>query len=225
MGDYSKDDFMQLFKRIGAYLSEKVFKILNTQDIRSVWAIAGLAVAVIFTWRLFRTPTVPQRRQPKRHPHAPSSSGGNNSQPDSNLYPSGASSPAEDSRAQTVIDEFFQPVKKRVTFAEEVPRPRVKIQNERCVGKGSVNAISVGGCRNHGSTKKNRVLVAVLVQQWVKRTSVPSVKVSHYCLLGLESVGSQFISDARIVPVKLQYLPESRSQPLNSSNLDLNGAD
>ncbi|KAF5755857.1 putative peroxisome biogenesis protein [Helianthus annuus] len=111
MADYSKEDLLQLFKRIGAYLSAKVFKILNTQDIRPVWAIAGLAVAIIFTWRLFRTPVVPQRRQPKRQPHAPSSSGVNSSQSDSNLFPSGVTSPSEDSRAQTVIDEFFQPVK------------------------------------------------------------------------------------------------------------------
>lgn len=110
MADYSKEDFIQLLKRIGAYLSGKVSKVLNTQDIRSVWAIAGLAVAVIFTWRLLRTPSVPRRRQPK-HQAPSSSSSGVNSHPDANLFPSGVSSSYEDSRAQTVIDEFFQPVK------------------------------------------------------------------------------------------------------------------
>ncbi|XP_076881124.1 peroxisome biogenesis protein 22-like isoform X2 [Bidens hawaiensis] len=108
MADYSKEDFLHLFKKLGAYLSDK---ILNTQDIRSVWAIAGLAVAVIFTWRLFRTPTVPQRRQPKRQPHAPSTSGVNSSQTDSTLFPPGVTSTSEDSRAQTAIDDFFQPIK------------------------------------------------------------------------------------------------------------------
>lgn len=106
MADYSKEDFIQLIKRIGAYLSTKVSKILNTQDIVSVWAIAGFAVAIIFTWRFIRTPTVPRRRQPKRQTPASTSSGAN-SNPDANLFPSSS----EDSRAQTVIDEFFQPVK------------------------------------------------------------------------------------------------------------------
>ncbi|KAI3515333.1 hypothetical protein L1887_14195 [Cichorium endivia] len=112
MADYSKEDFIQLVKRISAFLSSKISKVLNTQDLQSVWAIAGLAVAVIFTWRLFRTPSVPQRRQPKNQaPSSSSSSGVNNSNPDANLFPSGFSSSYEDSRAQTVIDEFFQPVK------------------------------------------------------------------------------------------------------------------
>lgn len=107
MAEYSKEDFIQLVKRIGAFLSSK---ILNTQDIRSVWAVAGLAVAVIFTWRLLRTPAVPRRRQPKRQAPGPSSSGVN-SHPDATLFPSNVSSSSEDSRAKTVIDEFFQPVK------------------------------------------------------------------------------------------------------------------
>ncbi|KAI3736261.1 hypothetical protein L6452_15799 [Arctium lappa] len=110
MADYSKEDFIQFVKRIGAYLSSKLSKILNTQDIRSVWAIAGLAVAVIFTWRLFRAHGAPRRRQPKHQAPAPSSSGVD-SHSDVNLFHSGVSSSSEDSRAQTVIDEFFQPVK------------------------------------------------------------------------------------------------------------------
>nr|XP_043613036.1 peroxisome biogenesis protein 22 isoform X1 [Erigeron canadensis] len=109
MTDYSKEDFLQLIKRIGAYLSSKVSKIFNTQDV-SVWAIAGLAVAVIFTYRLFRTPSEPRRRQPKRQAPA-SSSSGVNSHPDANLFPSNVGSSSEESRAQTVINEFFQPVK------------------------------------------------------------------------------------------------------------------
>ncbi|KAD5802895.1 hypothetical protein E3N88_14255 [Mikania micrantha] len=72
-------------------------------------------------------------------------------------------------------------------------------------GLKSVKPVSVGGCCNSGSTKKNRVSVAILVKQWVKRTIVSSVKVSlDYCLLGLESEASQFISDAGRVTVELQ---------------------
>ncbi|XP_071698027.1 peroxisome biogenesis protein 22-like isoform X2 [Rutidosis leptorrhynchoides] len=106
MADYPKEDLLQLVKRFGAYLSTKISKILNTQDLRSVWAIAGFAVAVIFTWRVLRTPSAPRRRQPKRQ--APgSSSSGVATHPDANAFPS----EVDYSRAHTVIDEFFQPVK------------------------------------------------------------------------------------------------------------------
>ncbi|KAD4384848.1 hypothetical protein E3N88_25016 [Mikania micrantha] len=71
-------------------------------------------------------------------------------------------------------------VQKKVTFAKGVPRARGKIHNEPFVRKGSVKPVNVGGCRNSGSTKKNRVSVAV------------------------PSVGSQFISDASGVTVELQ---------------------
>ncbi|GJX62902.1 carbon catabolite repressor protein 4 homolog 1-like protein, partial [Tanacetum coccineum] len=39
---------------------------LRLLDIRFMWAVAGLAVAAIFTWRLLRTTAVSRRRQPKR---------------------------------------------------------------------------------------------------------------------------------------------------------------
>lgn len=78
------------------------------QDSRSIGAIAGLAVAIVFTWRLLRSPSEPQRRQPKRETTAPSNPGlTNHSAP--NLIPSGVSS--QDPSAHNVIDEFFQPVK------------------------------------------------------------------------------------------------------------------
>lgn len=96
MADYSKKDLLQLIKRIGAYLSTKVSKILNIQDVRSFWAIAGLAVAVIFTWRALRSPNGSQRRQPKR-------------QSSENLSPSGVSSSSHDSSTQNPTDEVFQP--------------------------------------------------------------------------------------------------------------------
>lgn len=78
------------------------------QDSRAVGAIAGLAFAIVFTWRMLRTPSGPQRRQPKRD--VPTDSGFN-SHESINPSTSGVSNPSEDSRTQNVVDEFFQPVK------------------------------------------------------------------------------------------------------------------
>ncbi|CAK9135260.1 unnamed protein product [Ilex paraguariensis] len=79
-------------------------------DSRSVGALAGLAVAIVFTWRLLRSPSGPQRRQPKRQAVTPSRSGVSINS-NTNVVASGVYPPSEDSRAQNVIDEFFQPVK------------------------------------------------------------------------------------------------------------------
>ncbi|KAL8478338.1 hypothetical protein ACS0TY_030300 [Phlomoides rotata] len=66
--------------------------LIELQDSRSV---AGLAFAVIFTWRLLTTPRGPQRRQAKRPAASASSSGVANA---------GSSA---DSGTQNVIHEFF----------------------------------------------------------------------------------------------------------------------
>lgn len=97
MAEYIKKDILQLIKRIGDYLSIKITKLFNTQDFRSFWAIAGFAVAVYYTWRVFRKPSGSQRRQPK-----PRGSGINSNQNQDLL-------PSEDTRAQSANDEFFQP--------------------------------------------------------------------------------------------------------------------
>ncbi|KAK6919395.1 hypothetical protein RJ641_015299 [Dillenia turbinata] len=112
MAETTKDELVQLIKRFGAYLTLKMSNLfsisLDTLDSRSVGALAGLAVAMFFTWRLLRSPSGPRRRQPKRQTPAPSSSGA--SSHDASIVPSGVSSLSE-ARAQNVIDEFFQPVK------------------------------------------------------------------------------------------------------------------
>lgn len=74
----------------------------------SVSAFAGLAVAIVFTWKIF--PSAPQRRQPKRRP-AVASDSGNNLQINATVDTSVASASSEDLRAQDVVDDFFQPVK------------------------------------------------------------------------------------------------------------------
>jgi len=114
MADSSKDELLQLIKRVSAYLTVKmsnVFSIVfHKLDTRSASAIAGLAIAIVFYWRLLRSPNNAQRRIPKR-PGARASSSGIDSQPNTTLMPAGISSPSEDSGAQNVVDNFFQPIK------------------------------------------------------------------------------------------------------------------
>ncbi|XP_057460360.1 peroxisome biogenesis protein 22-like [Actinidia eriantha] len=100
MADNSKEELLQLIKRFGDYLTVKIGNL----DSQLVGALAGLAVALLFTWRLLRSPSGPQRRQPKRQAPIPSTSGVSTHSNANLTY-------SEDSRAQNVIDEFFQPVK------------------------------------------------------------------------------------------------------------------
>ncbi|GAV81301.1 hypothetical protein CFOL_v3_24759 [Cephalotus follicularis] len=114
MAESSKEELIQLIKRVGAYLTLKMSNLLSISlrnlDSRSVGALAGLALAVVFTWRLFRSPGARQRRQPKRQAPTTSSSG-DNTQLNATAMPTGVCSPLEDLGAQNVVDEFFQPVK------------------------------------------------------------------------------------------------------------------
>ncbi|KAJ7948182.1 Peroxisome biogenesis protein 22 [Quillaja saponaria] len=114
MAESAKEELFQLIRRLGGYLSVKMsnfFSIsLQNLDSRSVGAVAGLAVAILFTWRLLRSPNGSQRRQRKRQGTAPSSSGVD-THSNTTLVPSGVCATSEDSRAQNVVDEFFQPVK------------------------------------------------------------------------------------------------------------------
>ncbi|GAB4859469.1 peroxisome assembly protein 22 [Ancistrocladus abbreviatus] len=114
MAESSKDELLQMIKRFGAYLTVKISSFFSTVfqnlDSRSVGAIAGLAIAIVFSWRLLRSPSTAQRRQPKRLGTRPSSSG-SDSHANTASAPSGVASTLEDSKAQNVVDDFFQPVK------------------------------------------------------------------------------------------------------------------
>ncbi|XP_022726934.1 peroxisome biogenesis protein 22-like [Durio zibethinus] len=110
----SKDDLIQLIKRLGTYLSGNISNLFSISvqklDPRSVGAIAGLAVAIIFTYRLMRSPAAPPRRQPKlQAPRTRNSALSTLS--NQTLMPSGVNSSSDDLRAQNVVDELFQPVK------------------------------------------------------------------------------------------------------------------
>ncbi|KAM3382790.1 peroxisome biogeneis protein 22 [Capsicum galapagoense] len=109
MADTSKDDLVELIKRIGVFLTLKFSNLSLTLDSRSIGAIAGLAFTIVFAWRILRTSS-PQRRSPKRQAVIPGSSGVS-SHFGENIATSEVSPPSKDSSAQNVIDEFFQPVK------------------------------------------------------------------------------------------------------------------
>ncbi|KAK1308343.1 Peroxisome biogenesis protein 22 [Acorus calamus] len=78
MADSSKEELIQLIKRVGAYLTVKMSNILSTpfQNARYIGAFSGLVLAVIFTWKFLRTPAPAprQRRQSKRQHVTPSTS-------------------------------------------------------------------------------------------------------------------------------------------------------
>ncbi|KAL2938082.1 Peroxisome biogenesis protein 22 [Bienertia sinuspersici] len=96
----------------GEEVLEKGVEMASDKGLRdplSVGALAGLAIAIVFTWKIF--PSAPQRRQPKRQPPRASSSSVN-LQTNATLESSGAASASsEDLSAQDVVDDFFQPVK------------------------------------------------------------------------------------------------------------------
>ncbi|EOA31173.1 hypothetical protein CARUB_v10014342mg [Capsella rubella] len=112
------EEIVRLIKRLSAYVAFKMSSLFSTTSIRnldsrSIGAIAGLAIAVIFTWRAIRTPGEQrQRRQPKRRMQSPeSSSAAAAAQSNLASVPPEVSSPHEDNAVQDVVDQFFQPVK------------------------------------------------------------------------------------------------------------------
>lgn len=105
MADNSKEEFLQLVKRFGAFLTLKISNLFQRLDSRSVATLAVFALGIV-AWRMLRSHSGPRRRQPKRQDTTPSSSGVASANSDSSST-AVATSP-EDSRAQNVIDEFFQ---------------------------------------------------------------------------------------------------------------------
>jgi len=114
-GDTSKQELFHLIKRFGAYVTFKISNLVSFSfhnlDIRSIGAVAGLAVAIVFTWRLLRSPAGGSQRRQQKRQGATSSNPGVSTQSNASVVPSEACLPSDDSRAQNVVDEFFQPVK------------------------------------------------------------------------------------------------------------------
>ncbi|KAK9133570.1 hypothetical protein Scep_013098 [Stephania cephalantha] len=114
MADSSKEESVQLIKKLGAYVTLKLSNLfpISLDDLgsRSVGTFAGMVVAIFLTWRLLRMPSGGQRRQPKRQ-GASSSGSSVDAHAAAAMASSGARSSSDDSRARHVVDEFFQPVK------------------------------------------------------------------------------------------------------------------
>ncbi|XP_013672489.2 peroxisome biogenesis protein 22 isoform X3 [Brassica napus] len=105
------EEIVRLIKRLSGYVAFKLSSLFSTPirnlDSRSIGAIAGLAIAVIFTWRAIRTqPGEPQRRRPKRRLQSAESSSAAAAS-----IPPDVSSPHEDNGMQDVVDQFFHPGK------------------------------------------------------------------------------------------------------------------
>ncbi|KAG7578203.1 hypothetical protein ISN45_Aa03g024110 [Arabidopsis thaliana x Arabidopsis arenosa] len=111
------EEIVRLIKRLSAYVAFKMSSLFSTSSIRnldsrSIGAIAGLAIAVIFTWRAIRTPGEQrQRRQPKRRINNAETSSAAAAQSNVSSVLPEVSSPREDNAVQDVVDQFFQPVK------------------------------------------------------------------------------------------------------------------
>lgn len=110
----SKEELVRLIKRFGSNLSVKLsslFSILfQTRNFRSLSAVAGLALAVIFSWKLFRPPSGHHTRQRKRQTSAAGNSD-NGTSSNSQLITSATCSPSDDAGVQNVDNEFCRAVK------------------------------------------------------------------------------------------------------------------
>ncbi|KAG2246966.1 hypothetical protein Bca52824_086594 [Brassica carinata] len=118
------EEIVRLIKRLSGYVAFKMSSLFSTPirnlDSRSVGAIAGLAIAVIFTWRAIRTqPGEPQRRRPKRRMQSAESSSAAAS------IPPDVSSPHEDNGVQDVVDQFFRLEKYHSPTLGQIVRQRL----------------------------------------------------------------------------------------------------
>ncbi|KAF9588782.1 hypothetical protein IFM89_015509 [Coptis chinensis] len=118
----SNEDAIQLIKRFGAYITLKITNLFSITSLnsRSVGTVAGLALAMVLTWRLLRSPSSgggnnSNSNQRRRRQEVPKRQvGGSSSGSNVGSGSSGGVVVAtgnDDLRAQNVIDEFFQPVK------------------------------------------------------------------------------------------------------------------
>ncbi|KAK1327109.1 Peroxisome biogenesis protein 22 [Acorus calamus] len=192
MADSSKDELIQLIKRVGAYLTVKISNILPTpfQNTRSIGALAGLALAIVFTWKFLRTPAPRQRRQPKRRGATPSNSG-TSPPPNANMSSSLVHSTSEDSGAQHVVDEFFQPVK--LTLAHLVRQRLSEARKVTCRLLGVIlEETSAEELQNHVTVRSSVVEVLLEITKYCDLYLMESIlddQSEEKILLALEEAG------------------------------------
>ncbi|KAF2542498.1 hypothetical protein F2Q68_00032066 [Brassica cretica] len=149
------------------FLCNRIWKV----DSRSIGAIAGLAIAVIFTWRAIRTqPGEPQRRRPKRRLQSAESSSAAAAS-----IPPDVSSPHEDNGMQDVVDQFFHPGKPTLG---QIVRQRLSEGRKPTLGQIVRQRLSEGRkvtCRLLGVILEESSPEELQVKQATVRSSVMEV--------------------------------------------------
>ncbi|KAJ6792730.1 putative peroxisome biogenesis protein 22 isoform X2 [Iris pallida] len=112
MADPANEEFSDLIQRFFESLagfSDRLPFDLDRQRLRSITTFAALSVAIVFAWKLLRSPPEHQRRQYRRRNSA---SGPSNARlrSDTGFPSSEACSPLGDLRVQDAVDDFFRPV-------------------------------------------------------------------------------------------------------------------
>lgn len=101
MSDRVADDAISLLRRLARHLNRKVSDVvlllLNHKSAGSVGAIAGLAIAVVFTWKFLRSHPGPERRSPPKRRGFPTDS----------ATPGGAASADVDSPAVLDLSDSY----------------------------------------------------------------------------------------------------------------------
>ncbi|CAN6463493.1 unnamed protein product [Victoria cruziana] len=100
-----------IFNRFNALLTAKVSDLVvilsNHKSAGSIGALAGLAIAIVFTWKLLKSPDRQRSRQQKRRGPSPNIGAGNQSH---NVAPSSEESHLLNT-TDTEIEEFHPPMK------------------------------------------------------------------------------------------------------------------
>uniref|UniRef100_A0A5B7BDK5 Peroxisome biogenesis protein 22 n=1 Tax=Davidia involucrata TaxID=16924 RepID=A0A5B7BDK5_DAVIN len=114
MADYSlTQQVANLLKRLSKHFNRKfaqiVFILVNHKSAGSLGALAGFAIAILFTWKFLRSPGGPKRRQQKERG---STSTSNSAFPVNEVASlSENCQPIENAKEAESVDDFHSPVK------------------------------------------------------------------------------------------------------------------
>ncbi|XP_073115516.1 peroxisome biogenesis protein 22 isoform X1 [Elaeis guineensis] len=111
--DSGRDEFVDLIQRFVESLAEVWERLpfhVHREKLRPITTLAALAIAIVFAWKLLRSPSNHQRRQHKQPDTLPARANAS-SQTNMMVQSSEACTSSGDLRVQDVADEFIQPVK------------------------------------------------------------------------------------------------------------------